>query len=390
MAIARDPEQAPKLGPIQAVLLLVGLVVAGLVLYLLRTVAGPLALAFLLAYAFDPAVDKLESWRIPRALGAVLMVLLVSASIAGFFVFVVPVFAAEIRAAGEDVPAKVEVLRGKADTWLFANFKQHVPHSLAEIARSVSGSQTSTAVGAASSALFGTLSYVGVALSSLIVPVFAVYLLVDFDRIVRRIGELVPRRYFPGVAETARAIHTTLGGWVRGQLTANFVLAALYATGLRVLDIRLAVPIGILTGMLAFIPYIGFGIGLTLAVAMAVLDFTSVGTVVGVVCVMVGAQILDGLFITPRIVGRSVGLTALEVLIALMAAGTLFGFFGVLLAVPLGAVVKILLTRASRAYLSSSYYAAAPSIGLERDSELPAEPTTLSAAPSTDPETPTQ
>ena len=114
-------------------------------------------------------------------------------------------------------------------------------------------------------ALFGTLSYVAVILSALIVPVFALYLLIDFDRIVARTGQLVPRRWYPQVAEVARQIHRTLGGYVRGQLTANIVLGALYATGLRFVDIRLAVPIGVLTGMLAFVPYIGFGCGLLLA-----------------------------------------------------------------------------------------------------------------------------
>src|SRR5208337_4866861 len=134
---------------------------------------------------------------------------------------------------------------------------------------------------AASVALFGTLSYVAVILSALIVPVFALYLLIDFNRIVERTGQLVPRRFHGQVADVARQIHKTLGGYVRGQLTANIVLGALYATGLRFVDIRLAVPIGVLTGMLAFVPYIGFGIGLTLATSMALLDWQGPGRVIG-------------------------------------------------------------------------------------------------------------
>ena len=97
-------------------------------------------------------------------------------------------------------------------------------------------------------------------------PVFALYLLIDFNRIVERTAQLIPRRFHAPVSDVARQIHKTLGGYVRGQLTANIVLGALYATGLRFVDIRLAVPIGVLTGMLAFVPYIGFGCGLTLAV----------------------------------------------------------------------------------------------------------------------------
>ena len=110
-------------------------------------------------------------------------------------------------------------------------------------------------------------------------------------------------------------------------------------------------PIGVLTGMLAFMPYIGFGCGLLLATTMAALDWQGPGRLLGVLAVMLGVQVLDGLVVTPRIVGRSVGLAPLEVLLTMMAAGTLFGFFGVLLAVPLGAVVKILVHRVVKAYL---------------------------------------
>src|SRR6476469_3860661 len=137
----------------------------------------------------------------------------------------------------------------------------------------------------ARTALLGTLGYVGVALSALIVPVFALYLLIDFDRIVNRVEQLIPRRWSPGISSVARDIHKTLSGYVRGQLTANVVLAALYATGLRVVDIRLAVPIGVLTGMLAFVPYVGFMMGLLLALSMAILDWQSAGTVLGVIAV---------------------------------------------------------------------------------------------------------
>jgi predicted PurR-regulated permease PerM len=120
--------------------------------------------------------------------------------------------------------------------------------------------------------------------------------------------------------------------------------------------VRLAVPIGVLTGMLAFVPYVGFGFGATLAVSMATLDWQGPGRLLAVLAVMLGVQVLDGLVVTPRIVGRSVGLAPLEVLLTMMAAGTLFGFLGVLLAVPLGAVVKILARRFVRAYLASDFY----------------------------------
>jgi predicted PurR-regulated permease PerM len=182
----------------------------------------------------------------------------------------------------------------------------------------------------------------------------------DFDEIVQRASVLIPRRYASLATEVARDVHVTLGRYVRGQVTACLLLAMIYALGLHILGIRLAIPIGVLTGLFAFVPYIGFGVGLAMALGMAILDFHGAGTLVGVVGVMLLGQVIDGLLITPRIVGGSVGLKPIEVLLTMMAAATLFGFLGVLLAVPLGAVVKILVVRATKAYLGSPYYRAIP------------------------------
>jgi predicted PurR-regulated permease PerM len=263
------------------------------------------------------------------------------------------------------LPEKLRRLQIRAEPWFATTLHIKLPHSMNDLSKALTERvQAGGTVETARTALFGTLGYVGVALSALIVPVFALYLLIDFDRIVARVEQLIPRRWSPGISAVARDIHKTLSGYVRGQLTANVVLAALYATGLRIVDIRLAVPIGVMTGMLAFVPYVGFMIGLLLALGMAILDWQGAGTLLGVVAVMGGVQIIDGMVITPRIVGRSVGLAPLEVILTMMAAGSLFGFLGVLLAVPLGAVAKILMQRGVRAYLASAFYTKAPEVQL--------------------------
>ena len=323
--------------------------------YLLRGVLLPLFFAFLLAYVLDPMVDRLEALRVPRWAGALAVMLGIVGVLTLVTVYAVPMFIDEVRDAAAELPDQLKALQGRAEPWLLTNFHLKLPHTVSELATDL-GSQAPSMVSAASTAFFGTLSYVGVVLSALIVPVFALYLLIDFDRIVRRSRQLIPRRWTASVTDVAAQIHRALGGYVRGQLTACIVLAALYAVGLRLVDIRLAVPIGVLTGMLAFVPYIGFGVGLTLALSMATLDWHGVGPILGVTAVMGSVQILDGMIITPRIVGRSVGLAPLEVLLTMMAAGSLFGFFGVLLAVPLGAVVKILIQRVVRVYLTSDFY----------------------------------
>ena len=328
--------------------------------YLLRGVLVPLFFAFLLAYALDPFVDWLAARRVPRGIAAPLVMLAIAGLFTLVLVYAIPLFIDELRAAAADLPSQLQRLELRVEPWLWQTFHFKPPHSMSDLGNQFGQKlqeQTPNLVSAATVALFGTLSYVAVALSALIVPVFALYLLIDFDRIVERTAQLVPRRWFPAARDVSRQVHKTLGGYVRGQLTANIVLGALYAVGLRVVDIRLAVPIGVVTGMLAFVPYIGFGLGLVLAGGMATLDWDGPGKLLGALAVMLGVQVLDGLVITPRIVGRSVGLAPLEVLLTMMAAGSLFGFLGVVLAVPLGAVVKIFVQRAVKAYLASDFYA---------------------------------
>jgi predicted PurR-regulated permease PerM len=325
--------------------------------YVLRGVLVPLFLAFLLAYALDPFVDRLEALRVPRPLGAILVMLGIAGLVGVVIVYTIPVFVDEFTEASHTLPAKLALLQDKVEPWFATKLHVKLPHTMNDLSRALTDRiQSNGAWETARTALFGTLGYVGVALSALIVPVFALYLLIDFDRIVARVEQLIPRRWVDPISGVARQIHKTLSGYVRGQLTVNIVLAALYASGLRVVDIHLAVPIGVLTGMLAFVPYIGFTFGLLLAMAMALIDWQGPGQLVGVIAVMGGVQIIDGMVITPRIVGRSVGLAPLEVILTMMAAGSLFGFLGVLLAVPLGAVAKILVQRGVAVYLASEFY----------------------------------
>ena len=364
-ATSRLASQAAATQQSRRTIVFVGAVTACVIAYLLRGVLVPLFFAFLLAYALDPFVDRLEALKVPRTLGAILVMLAIFGIFIVVIMYAIPILFDELRNAAADLPEQVQGLLNRLDPWLWSNFKVHTPRSLADLGRTAAERVQSQGPGAMSTlafALFGTLSYLSVVFSALIVPVFALYLLIDFDRIVERSQQLVPRRWLAQTRSIARQIHRTLSGYVRGQLTANIVLAALYAAGLRIVDIRLAVPIGVVTGMLAFVPYVGFGFGLFLALLMAMLDWHGVGQVAGVFIVMGSVQLCDGMFITPRIVGRSVGLAPLEVLITMMAAASLFGFFGVLLAVPLGAVVKILIQRGVKVYLASDFYHRADSV----------------------------
>jgi len=342
---------------------IVGLITALVLVYLLRGVLIPLFFAFLLAYALDPLVDRLEAMKVSRSVGALLVMTLMCGVAISTVVLVVPYLVDEFRLAGEQLPEQMNALKERLDPWCWQVFHVNLPQTWGELASKIAEgarARMPDLIQGSTGALFGTLNVILVFVATLIVPVFALYLLIDFDRNVERFQRLIPRRWTPLVGSIASEIHRSLGGYVRGQLTACAVLSALYAIGLTLSGLRLAIPIGVITGMLAFVPYVGFGIGVGMAVCIALLDWHGTNHLVAVVTVMFLVQIVDGMAVTPRIVGRSVGLRPIEVLLTMMAAATLFGFLGVLLAVPLGAVVKILLARATGVYLGSDFYLRPP------------------------------
>jgi predicted PurR-regulated permease PerM len=292
-----------------------------------------------------------------------LVIVVINAAGITALILFIPYVIDEFRLAGDQLPEQMRALKERLDPWVWQEFHLTLPHTWGELASGIAESARSRMpdlIQRSTAALFGTINIILVFVAALIVPVFALYLLIDFDRIVQRFQGLIPRRWAPLAGSIAFEVHRTLGGYVRGQLTACAVLSALYAGGLMLAGLRLAIPIGIITGMLAFVPYVGFGIGVIMAVSIALLDWHGVDNMIAVVAVMFLVQILDGMAVTPRIVGKSVGLRPIEVLLTMMAAATLFGFLGVLLAVPLGAVVKILLHRATTVYLGSDFYLRPP------------------------------
>jgi predicted PurR-regulated permease PerM len=356
--------------------LVAGLLGALLLTYLLRGILVPLFFAFLLAYALDPFVDRLEAVKVPRPVGAILIMALICGATITVLILAVPYLIDEFRLAGEQLPEQLRALKERIDPWAWQFFHVNLPHTWGELISKIGDelrARTPDLIQGSMVALFGTLNVILIFVATLIVPVFALYLLIDFDRNVERAKGLVPRRLAPTMGSIALEVHRTLGGYVRGQLTACILLSMLYSSGLMLAGLRLAVPIGFITGMLAFVPYVGFGFGLCMAVGMSLLDWQGVNHLVAVLSVMLLVQVLDGMVITPRIVGRSVGLRPIEVLLTMMAAATLFGFLGVLLAVPLGAVVKILVGRATTVYLESDFYLRPPAPGLDVSAEARAE-----------------
>jgi predicted PurR-regulated permease PerM len=340
----------------------VALVAFGALTFALRNVLTPIFFAFLIAYMLDPLVDRLETLKLPRAAGIVVLLVLVLGALGLFLLLVVPTVVRDVSVVLKELPAKSRELLASWEPVL-EDYGIAVPHSLSEAFEQLSAETEGVArqaVGPLTAMVRGVVGGTANALAAiaglLIVPVFAFYLLYDFDRMTAAIREQIPPRHREPVVELFREIDEVIAQFVRGQVLVMLALAVLYSVGYKLVGVRLAVPIGIVAGLLSFIPYVGGATALGLALAMCAFDYQGLGQLGGVVAVYAVIQLLEGFVITPKIVGDKVGLSAVWVLFALMVAGELLGFLGILLAVPAAAVVKIFVMRGVKAYRASTWF----------------------------------
>lgn len=343
-------------------------VAAGWLLYALRGVLAPVFFAFLIAYMLDPLVDRIEGSRllrgrpIGRAVGIAVLLVGVFAVGAIAILVIVPMVYEEIASFLRRLPGLVARSRAEWEP-LLAEYGLAVPTSVGEALeelhldiQSVVTKGYTPATAVAKWLLGGTASAIGAIVAALIVPVFAFYLLYDFDALVARAAELIPPRHRPEAHGFFREVDAVLGQFFRGQFTVMAILAALYSVGYGAIGVPLALPIGLMAGLLSFIPYVGSTLALATALLMTALDWQGWTQVLWVLGVHAVIQGLEGFVITPKIMGDTVGISAIAVLFALLVGAELLGFTGVLLAVPTAAVVKILLQRIDERYRKSEFF----------------------------------
>jgi predicted PurR-regulated permease PerM len=342
------------------------LLITGVVVYWLRDVLTPLFLAFIIAYIFDPVVDRLEAWKVPRPLGIAIVLGGTLGAVVVFLALVLPGIIAEVAGVFQELPRQLAALWLRIEPWLEQQGIP-IPHSTQEwverlgaYTSEVASSILAPAGNVLSTLMGGTLSVIGSAVAALVVLVFGVYLLSAFDRITAGVRELIPLRWRATVTSYAEEIDQILSQFVRGQLTVMAILAVLYSGAYALLGVRLAVPIGITAGMLNFIPYVGGAFALAAGVLMSLLDGWHPWQLVGVVVAYTVVQTLEGFVITPRIVGKTVGLSEIWVLVALFVGGEIFGFLGVLLALPTAAVAKIFVSHGVQFYRTTDLFLQAP------------------------------
>jgi predicted PurR-regulated permease PerM len=340
--------------------------VLGFVLWWLAPVLTPFVVACVLAYALTPIVnwmDHVGRGRIPRLLAVIVVELLFIFAMLGLFFLMIPILAKELPLMREQLPALMDSVNAAAKPWLAqwgvqlkldgASIKAFVMKYLnANVEDALSSILVSLKLG-------GSVAFTLIG-NAILIPVALFYLLMDWDRFMNQLRTLIPPRMRSGSSSFLGEADAVLGQYLRGQLLVMLILAVFYSVGLARFGLDLALPIGIFTGLAMFVPYVGFGVGLVLAIFAGLLQFTAtVGmghTVAMVLVVYGGGQLLESLFLTPRLVGERIGLHPLAVIFALLAFGQLFGFVGVLVALPLSAVLLVAIRRVRSGYLASRLY----------------------------------
>lgn len=336
---------------------------AAIVLFLALRWLGPVLTPFLigaiLAYLGTPLVDALHRRGVHRAIGTTLTVALFGVALAGLFIVLVPLVQAEVALAVKRLPELFERAAARVVPWANEHLGLTLALDLATL-RAVIAENLDSVRDVGIKVLSGVRSGGALLLAILVnlalIPVVMFYLLRDWKPIVARIDDLVPRRWQAKVRAIAGQVDDVLAEFLRGQLAVMVVLAVYYAVALSVVGLDHAFSIGVLTGMLVFIPYVGFGLGLVLGIVAALLQWTGWPFFLSVLAVYGIGQLVENYVLVPWLVGDRIGLHPLAVIFALLAFGQLFGFAGVLLALPVSAALLVGLRHLRGAYVASPLY----------------------------------
>lgn len=338
------------------------LLVSGWLIYLLAPVLTPFLVAALIAYLGSPLVERLQGARLSRTSAVVLVFVLFTLAVLILMLFLVPLLVKQIEAAlVVQLPRTLDWLQGTALPFLggLAGVETEALFDIEQLKESLTAhwreagglaARVLESVTRSGLALFGWL------VNLVLIPVVTFYLLRDWRGLIGRIDQMLPRDWAPTIRQLAGESDTVLGAFLRGQLMVMLALGLIYTLGLWILGLELALLIGLLAGLVSFVPYLGFTIGVLAALLAGWFQFQEFMPLLWVVVVFGVGQLLESVVLTPKLVGDCIGLHPVAVIFAVMAGGQLFGFVGVLLALPVASVVMVLLRYAYRQYLDSDVY----------------------------------
>lgn len=322
-------------------------------IFAIKGVLLPFVAGLAIAYLFDPTVDKMEEWGLQRWLAVAIILLSFFLFVVGFIVLLVPLVSQQITALMGLLPDYVEAVRGRIDLLLEKAGQDRVQGFAEDYGAKI----ISVLSDAASRFISGGLAIFNVLSLLLLTPLVAFYLLKDWDNMVAHIDGWLPRQHHETVRRLAREVDEALSGFVRGQLLVASIMGTLYAIGWSIIGLDYAIVLALIAALLCFIPYIGPLMGSLLALLVGFGqfgdDWVRLGAIIGV---HVAVQLLEGNILTPRLVGQRVGLDDVWVIFAVLAGAELMGFVGILIAVPLAAIIAVLLRFGLIQYLKSDLY----------------------------------
>lgn len=348
--------------------------VAGLsicaLIYLLSPVLTPFLIAAILAYIANPLVNKIDalhfsvfnkkfSYSPSRTTATLLVMALLLTLLILFLLIVIPLMQKEFLLLSQKLPVYFNIAKNSLEPWLLKNFDVAINLDYAQI-QQILTENWKTAGNFAKDIALGIgnqgMAILGWFANLVLIPLVLFYLMVDWNLIIAKISHLLPRKYLGKTQEIAADIDAVLAEFLRGQLTVMLLMSVFYATGLWLAGLELALPIGALSGLLGFVPYLGIGLGMTLAILSGILQFGSLHDLIPILIVFGIGQALESMALTPWLVGDRIGLHPLVVIFALMAGGQLFGFAGILLALPVSAAIAVGFRHAKQHYLNSNLY----------------------------------
>lgn len=338
---------------------LIVLAVALICIYLLRSMLLPFVAGMAVAYLLDPLCDRLERWGLSRTWATTIVTVSFVLLCVLVLLLIIPTLVNQIATFVERAPEYLAALQREATELLDRLRDRLDPTSeqkLQGMLQDSTGKVFGWVTGVLGGIITGGVAFFNFVALLVITPVVTFYLLRDWDRMVARADDSLPRRQQATIRELAREIDETLAGFLRGQGTVCLSLAVFYAIGLTLAGLEFGLVVGLIAGFLSFIPYLGSLVGLVLSVGLALAQFESWISVAIVAAVFFVGQAIEGNVLTPKLVGDRVGLHPVWVMFALLAGGALFGFVGVLLAVPVAAVIGVGVRFAFAQYRLSSYY----------------------------------
>jgi len=333
--------------------------IVGVLIYLLSSILTPFLLAGIIAYIFSPLVTRITIWKISRTLGTILVMTLLLGLFTAFILIMVPLFEREVSRLIEKIPVYLETIRNNLVPWLETQFGISVQLDITLLKQTLT--QNWQSAGGAVAKLVtlsasGGVAAMGFLLNLVLVPVVLFYLLRDWTQLIKFVDEIIPRHWYEQVNVLARETDRVLAEFLRGQLSVMLLMSIYYVMGLWLVGLEFALEIGMIAGFLVFVPYLGMAIGFILATLVALMQFQGWSDLIPVWIVLVVGQLLENMVVVPWLVGNRIGLHPVVVIFALLAFAQLFGFVGLLLALPASAVLLVWLRHVRKQYLESTLY----------------------------------